>query len=130
LSYFGARQLMGHMMRTRIGKGLKRKTITKAMRMLGPVPTGVEVQILKKGRTTLKRSSFLAEVAAGKSGSHVGVFRRKGKKRLPIEEKKVVSVATMVNRPEVMERVTEQIEERWAKEFPGQLKYYYDRAGK
>ena len=128
LSYFGARQLMGATVRSRVGHNLKTGKVTRGMKAAGPLPSGVVVQVLKGKDTALLRNAFLAKVTAGRSGSHIGVFRRLNKHRLPIDEKNVISIATMVNRTEVMERVVARIQERLLIEFPAQLQYFQDRA--
>lgn len=128
LSYFGARQIMGATVRSRVGQKLKTGKVTRGMRSAGPLPRGVIVQVLKGKETALLRNAFLARVTAGRSGSHIGVFRRFNKRRLPIDEKNVISIASMVNRPEVMGRVIDRIQERLKVEFPSQLKYFQDKA--
>lgn len=130
LSYFGARQIMGATVRSRVGQNLKTGKVTRGMRAVGPLPQGVVVQVLKGKDTALLRNAFLAKVTAGKSGSHIGVYRRLNKKRLPIDEKNVISIASMVNRPEVMTRVVDRIIERWNVEFPRQLDYFMSKAGR
>ncbi len=129
LSYFGAKQIMNSAIRSRSGKTIKTTKMSKKMKKAGPVPQGVMVQILKGKDTILLRNAFMASVTAGKSGSHIGVFYRLGKKRFPIGEKSVVSIATMVNKPEVMDRVIARITERWDVEFPRQLAYFVSKAG-
>jgi hypothetical protein len=138
LSYFGARQIMGATVRSRVGKEIKTGKITRGMLKSGPLPRGIVVQILKGKDTTLLRNAFLAKVSSGKSGSHVGVYHRLGKKRLPIEEKNVISLGSMINgkiginsmvdKPEVMKRIVDRITERWMTEFPHQLEYYLEKA--
>lgn len=131
LSYFGARQIMGGTVRSRVGKNIKSGKVTRGMLKSGPIPQGVMVEILKGKGTMLLRNAFLAKVAAPKSGnSHIGVFRRGTKKRLPIYEKSVISIATMANRPEVMDRIRSRISERWMKEFPHQLDYFLSRSSR
>jgi hypothetical protein len=127
LSYFGARQIMGASVRSRVGHNLKTGKVTRGMKAVGPLPHGVIVQVLKGKETALLRNAFLAKVTSGKSGSHIGVYRRFNKKRLPIDEKNVISIASMVNRPEVMTRVVDRIIERWNVEFPSQLKYFMSK---
>lgn len=124
LSYFGARQITGTRVLTRSGKGIKLGKVTRGMRAVGPVPRGVLVQVLKGKETVLHRGAFMAQMKSG----HIGVFRRTGQGRLPIAEKAVKSIATMVQRPEVMGRLLNRIEERWATEFPHQLDYFMGRA--
>ena len=124
LSYFGARQIMGASVRSRVGKNLKTGKVTRGMKAAGPLPQGVVAQILKGKDTVLLRNAFFAKVTAGKSGSHIGVYHRLTSKRLPIHEKNVISVASMVNKPEVMQPVINRIQERLTAEFPRQLDYF------
>lgn len=128
LSYFGARQIMGATVRSRVGQNLRTGKVTRGMKAVGPLPRGVVVQVLKGKETALLRNAFLAKVTAGKSGNHIGVFRRLNKNRLPIDEKNVISIASMVNRPEVMTRVVDRIVDRWNVEFPRQLDYFMSKA--
>lgn len=128
LSYFGAKQIVGVRVRARVGKNIKDSKITRGMKAAGPVPRGVLVQVLKGKDTVLLRNAFMAKVTAGKRGSHVGVFHRLTSKRYPIHEKGVISIASMVSKPEVMKRVVDRISERWAKEFPHQLQYFITKA--
>ncbi len=128
LSYFGARQIMGSTVRSRVGQNVKSGKITKGMLKSGPLPRGIVVQILKGKDTTLLRNAFLAKVSAGKSGSHIGVFSRMTNRRTPIHEKNVISIASMADRPEVMSKVVDRITDRWLVEFPRQLEYYLSRA--
>jgi len=130
LSYFGARQLYGRTVRTRVGKEIKSGKVTRGMLKSGPLPSGIIVQILKGKDTTLLRNAFLAKVAAGKTGSHVGVYRRTTKERLPIEEKNVISIGSMAARPEVMSRIVDRVQESWTAEFPRQLAYFMSKASK
>jgi len=52
---------------------------------------GISVTI-KKGHRTMLRSAFIATMRSG----HVGVYKRVGRKRLPIRERSVVSYPVMV----------------------------------
>lgn len=121
LSYFGAKQFYGNTVTTRTKTGLVRK---KARKLTGPRPAGVQVEVLK-GYPVLLQHVFLSKMKSG----HIGVFRRIGKGRLPIDEKSVVTFASMAQRPEVEKAVITRIEERWGTEFPRQLAYYQSKAG-
>lgn len=127
LSYFGAKQIFGGTVRSRVGKNLKDGKVTRKMRSVGPLPQGVVVQIMKGKDTVLMRSAFMSKMP--KSG-HIGVYRRTGKDRLPIDEKNVISIASMANRPEVMTAMIKRIQQRWLAEFPHQLKYYQERGAR
>lgn len=131
LSYFGARQISGATVRSRVGNNLKTGRVTRGMKAAGPLPSGVVVQILKGKDTVLLRNAFMAKVKSGKKGaSHIGVFRRSTNKRLPIYEKNVISVASMAAKPEVLRRVTDRIIERWQVEFPRQMEYFLSRGAR
>ena len=130
LSYFGAKQIMGGTVRSKIGKNIRTSKITRGMMKAGPLPSGVMVEVLKGKNTTLLRNAFLSKVSAGKSGSHIGVYHRLTDKRLPIHEKNVISVATMASRPEVMDKITSRISQQWATEFPRQLQYFLSKVSK
>lgn len=59
------------------------------------VKKGVSVKVRKTGKRRVIPGVFMATVVAGKTDSHLGVFRRVGKSRLPIFEKKVITAASM-----------------------------------
>lgn len=128
LSYFGARQITAAAVISRTKGGLKSKAL-----FVGPQKrardrqTGVIVQVMKGKDTVLLRNAFMAKTRAGKTGQHIGVFHRLTKKRLPIEEKNVISIASMANKPEIMRRITDRITERWQVEFPRQLQYFLSK---
>lgn len=128
LSYFGARQITGGTVRSRLGQQIRSEKLSRKLLAFVPMPKGVIVEVIKGRPATLIRNAFLAKVSAGKSGSHIGVYHRLTKNRLPIEEKKVISVATMANRPEVMQAIVTRISDRWMKEFPHQLQYFMSKA--
>jgi len=124
LSYFGAKQITGARVLSRKGKSVVSGKLTRKMKAAGPVPTGVQVQIMKGKNTNLLRSSFLAKMKTG----HIGVFRRLTPKRFPINEKNVISIASMADNAKVMPRVLAKIQARWDKEFPHQLEYFKSKA--
>lgn len=126
LSYFGAKQITSSRVLSRKGKSVTSKKLTRKMKAAGPVPTGVMVQIMKGHNTVLLRNAFLARMKT----SHIGVFRRLTGKRFPINEKNVISIASMAENAKVMPRVLAKIQERWNKEFPHQLEYYRSKAGR
>lgn len=128
LSYFGARQITGNRVVTRSKKQLKSDKIKRAMLKYGPLPQGVVVQVKHGKETVLMRNAFFAKVKAGKSGSHIGIFRRLSSKRLKIWEKNVISIASMAEDENVMTSVIKRIQERWEVEFPRQLDYYFSKS--
>ncbi|RQW89912.1 MAG: hypothetical protein EHM79_02070 [Geobacter sp.] len=87
--------------------------------------TGVQVQTLRGGRVTRLRAFFSA-VKFGKSGAagyHLGVFsRHKGGGRLPVYERKMISVATMIRKREVLEPLQKFIREKFDERFNHELK--------
>lgn len=126
LSLFGARQIMGGAYRTKDGDAIKQGRVTGRMKKAGPIPQGVSVQ-LKKGRTTLLRTAFLSRVKAGNKGYHVGVFNRKGSGRLPVLEKRVITVPSMFSQPRIMQVVEKVISENQQKIFNHELEHYMNR---
>lgn len=116
LVYFGAveyRQTSAGM--TKRG----RKGITAIKR--GKV--GVKVQI-EKGKTTQLRQ-FLVGVKFGKgsaTGTHLGVFRRLGKDRLPIAESAVISPASMIGKPEILKPLTQFVQTTFTTRFNHEMK--------
>ncbi len=81
---------------------------------------GVTVQI-RKGKKTRLPHAFIAATRAGRSGSHVGVFERVGRNRLPIQSKSTVTIATMFNQPGVMNPTIKQIGDRMSTRFTHHL---------
>lgn len=115
LSYFGAKAYSGTMVQTRtMGRRLKRASSR----------SGVYVQIKRSGGATHKPKAFMAAVKAGKGGSyHIGVFERVGKSRLPIVERKVITVASMFNQEPVQRVAIHTIDEV----FPRRFSHHLDR---
>lgn len=127
LAYFGAKQIFGATVRSRVGKNLRDGKVTRKLRSAGPLPQGVVVQIMKGKETVMMHSAFLSRMPRK---GNIGVFRRSSKDRLPIDEKNVISIASMANRPEVMTAMIKRIQQRWLAEFPHQLKYYQERGAR
>jgi hypothetical protein len=115
LSYFGAKAYKGRMVQTRtLGKRLKRASRKG----------GVFVRIKRSGGTTHLPKAFMAAVKAGKGGSyHIGVFHRVGKPRLPIVERKVITVASMFNQEPVQDAALKTIDDV----FPRRFNHHIDR---
>ena len=126
LSYFGAVQIYGNRTRTRKGQEIRQGKLTGRMRKAGPMPQGVIVELIKGKRTYLK-SAFLAKVKAGNQGQHIGVFNRLGMSRLPIMEKKLISIPSMFSQAPVMAEVNRVINENWEKTFKHELEFYLSR---
>lgn len=127
LALFGAKQITGGIYKSKDGDAVKRGRVTGRMKKAGPIPQGVSVQ-LKKGRTTLLRSAFLSRVKAGNKGHHVGVFNRQGSGRLPILEKRVITVPSMFKQPRIMQVVQKVIADNQQKIFNHELQHYLSRA--
>lgn len=116
LVYFGAVEYR----RTSAGLTKRgRKGVTSIKR--GKV--GVRVQI-ERGKTTQLRQ-FLAGVKFGKgsaTGTHLGVFRRLGKERLPIAESSVISPASMIGKPEILKPLTQFVQTTFTTRFNHEMK--------
>lgn len=110
LMQFGARQT---------GVRVIRKT--KSLKFSGRRATagGVRVEITK-GKPVVRRHAFITQVGSG----HIGVFERKGKKRLPIGEQTGPAAAQMFKKPEVMTATKRKIGEVWDKQFASAMRYY------
>lgn len=135
LSYFGAIQLnRGATIAGKIGKFDKSNANKKTGSMITKAQKtglqGIAVQILKGGKTTMLPSAFFARVNAGYHGFHIGAFNRKGKARLPIAEKRLISIPSMFNQAPVMAEVQRVIDEKWSYIFVHELNFYLDKAGK
>lgn len=122
LSYFGAKQIMAGRVTSRGKNGLITRSNSK-MRKYGPVPQGVRVEVVK-GKPTVLRHAFMSQM---KKSGHIGVFRRAGKSSLPIYEKNVITITSMISNADVMPSVLQRIQDRLHVEFPRQLDYYMNR---
>lgn len=83
---------------------------------------GVKVQI-EKGKTTRLRQ-FFAGVKFGKggtAGTHLGIFRRAGKDRYPIIQSLVISPATLINRPAILQPLINHVQETFTTRFNHEL---------
>lgn len=128
LSYFGAREIRGMRVRSRKKNTIVSKSARRAAAS-GPLPMGV-MEEARRGKRVLLSKAFMQRMKSG----HIGVFVRvKGKKtkggKDAILEKNVVSIATMLNQPEVYGAVITRIEERLLVVFPHELEYYLGSAG-
>lgn len=119
LSFFGAKQTAQNRTVTRAGKNMKVKTTKRSAAF-----QGVTVEV-EKGKKTQLRSAFMTRMKSG----HIGVMRRQGKDRLPIYEKKVISLASMLENAKVAPAVLEKVNERWGVIFPQELKYFLSKQG-
>ena len=109
LSYFGATAYRGRFKQTRTsGQRLKRASSK----------SGVFVKIKRSGGMTHMPNAFMSAVKAGKGSSyHVGVFRRLTGSRLPIAERKVITVASMFNQQPVQDAAAKTIDDVFQRRF-------------
>lgn len=122
LSYFGAKQILRNITRSRSSQGgILTKAISKQAKARGPMPYGVQIEVFK-GKPIILKKVFIAQMS--RSSWHVGVYRRLFKSRLPIEEKAVVTFATMVNNKMIMPVVLQRITDRWEIEFANNLEFH------
>lgn len=126
LSLFGAKQIMGATVRARMGDAIRKGRVTGKMKKAGPVPQGVIVQLMK-GKTTFLRKAFLARVKAGDQGHHIGVFNRQGVKRLPILEKRLITVPSMFAQDRIIQAVEKTVSDNFQKVFNHELQFYLNR---
>lgn len=77
---------------------------------------GVTVQIHKGKRTRLPHA-FIVTMPNG----HIGVFERTGNKRLPIQSKAAITIASMFDQPGVMLPTTKAINDRMTTRFTHHL---------
>lgn len=122
LSYFGAKQILRNITRSRSSQGgILTKAISKKAKARGPMPYGVQIEVFK-GKPIILKKVFIGQM--NRSSGHVGVFRRLFKSRLPIDEKAVVTFATMVNNKMIMPVVLQRIADRWEIEFANNLEFH------
>ncbi len=70
----------------------------------------------------------MAAVKAGKGGSyHIGVFERKGKERLKIVERKLITIPSMFNQEPVQRSALDTIDSTWPRRFNYHLDRLMDR---
>jgi hypothetical protein len=86
------------------------------------VKAGVSFIVSKaKGRKVIAHA-FIAKMKAGNS-SHVGVFIRSGKKRLPIGQKFGPDVKMLIGTPKMMELHNKTVQENYDKIYSHELKW-------
>jgi hypothetical protein len=86
-------------------------------------PKGVSVKIKKKGPRKVIRSSFIQTMPSGK----VSVFKRKGKKRLPIKLVRTVAPAQMIKAQE--DALNKVIATEGPKILDREMKFYLQKGG-
>ena len=129
LALFRPSQIMGTTDIARLIEMIKTGKLTRhtrkaGMKKAGLVPQGIAVQLLKTGKPTLLYSSFLARVKAGRDGEHRGVFNRITKSRLPIMEKRLITVASMFAEDKVIRKIERVVSEKTDEIFERELEYY------
>ena len=115
LIYFGPKQMAGNI-QTFISKnkGIAQKQTRRASKF-----GGVQVRIIR-GKEARLRSAFIAR---GKGGTPF-VFRRVGKKRLPLRAMKVVTAQSILKQQGNIRAVKQRILEQLKKEFKHNLTFY------
>lgn len=122
LAYFGAKQVTRtvHGVRITDRKGSRAQKRSK-------LDQGVTVEIVRGKKTTLGHS-FIAKVKAGKTGGlHTGVFIRSGKARLPIYEKRMITVASMFQRSSAFEAIESMVSTDFTQILARNLDWYQSR---
>ena len=128
LTYFNARQ-MGLSHGKRVTTRRKGDSIVSSKRGKSGAFAGVAVMI-RKGTTTLIPGAFIAKVKAGKSDFNVGVIIRKGKKRLTIINKSMVSVSTLFAGKKVMPQLIEHVNTVGLKTIEHEIEFAMTQQGK
>jgi len=120
LIHFGAQWRRGRITTTGT-KSTRAKKSTKS----GGVFVKVRKRPSKKSKGGIVRlpHAFIATTRAGRSGTHIGVFERVGRNRLPIKKRSAVTIATMFNHPGVIQPTTQQIGDRMAERFTHHLNH-------
>lgn len=116
LSYFGAQQTSGSSMLFRKGKNIARNNNG----MFSRGDAGTTVEILRGGRRIMLKGSFLAKMKNG----HIGVYAREGKAKLKIDERKMVSLATLFGGKKVFPKIEERLNAESDDLFRHELEYF------
>lgn len=119
LTHFGARWVQGNRILRREGNALGVQTRKRKIKGGG----GVFYEAAK-GEPGHLPSAFIAQVKAGKSDTHVGVFVREGKTRLKIINKKLITVSSMFEQQPVFDAIEKVV----ATKFPERFDHHIDRA--
>lgn len=90
----------------------KGKRLMRTKRKRGAVTVAI-----KKGQKKTIKSAFLAQMPSG----HIGVFVRRGKKRLHIDEKYSIDVPSMLGSRKVFEKVRKLVRDKFSKIFKHEL---------
>lgn len=108
LTYFGAKWFRPRAVVSRQGTQQRKRATGKS---------GVYYQVLRGGGQEHKPHAFIAKTRSG----HFGVFERLGKGSLPIDERKVITIASMFGQQNIFDPVLTTINQTWEAEFPRQL---------
>lgn len=111
LTLFGARWVHGNRVLSRKGAKLLKRPAKKE-------GEGVFVTIYH-GKNTFLEKTFIARMKSG----HMGVFRRKSTKRLPLIRKGAISIGSMFNQEEVQKVIRDLVDAK----FPERFRYHLDR---
>lgn len=123
LAFFNFKQGIGNTVTTLNKKGLQTKTLKRSAKI-----QGVEAEVIK-GKKTILKSAFLLNMQRGyRYGA--GIMQRQGKERLPLREKRTISVASMVRHVDVGPAVLRKVQDEWDKVFPEELNYQLNVKGK
>lgn len=114
LAYFGAKQTGGKKIVTVKG--------TRTLKRAGSKFAGVTVEIIK-GQKTQLAAAFLAKTRSG----HTGVFQRTSKSRLPVDNKAMVTVASLFGGKKVLPAIEERINSEGVQVFRHELEYFIGR---
>lgn len=122
LSSFGLTATSGRTKQTRKGvQTLKRASSQQ----------GVSVQILKgKPKTHLPHAFLKRMGGSSETGGNFRVFERMTKRRLPLADRHIITVASMFDRPDVQNSMEQTIEETFNQRFNHHLDRLLDRAGR
>lgn len=83
---------------------------------------GPSVQVVR-GKTKVLKGSFVAVMASG----HTGIYIRRGSTRLPIEEKKTLSVAGMLGARKISTPVKQFFKDKLPDVFQHELTYWLSK---
>ncbi|MFH5187113.1 phage tail protein [Paenibacillus sp. TAB 01] len=87
-------------------------------------PKSVRSAVLK-GNAKVVKGGFVTQV-----GSHVGVFKRAGRRRLPIQQLYGPAMPVMLNRPEVITHLQKEAAQRLNQRLDHEIKRVMERSSK
>ena len=89
-------------------------------------PKGVTYKILKAAGRKRLAHAFIAKMKTG----HIGVFERSGSDRLPIEERKFITMPSVWQNRKIMAVIQKTINIELVKEWKANWDYYWGQANK